>query len=121
MLTGKELKEMASLYKTPEGLKRLAEMHWKKYRPKMFQSLKESGRLEESLNQAANDTWQAMQSIKTKLIEQGYTEQQAEDTAWEMMRQEWILLPEENEESEESGKDFMELMSMEKPPREIIE
>ncbi|MDI1471515.1 MAG: hypothetical protein QMD43_08735 [Thermodesulfovibrio sp.] len=123
MLSSQDLKERANLHKSLEGLKKLADMHWKKYRPKMYQALKKKGELEESINLATKNKWEVMQKIQKQLIEQGYTQQQAEDTAWELMREEWIILPEESSEEEEESEreiDFMKLLSMDKPPRNII-
>lgn len=80
---------------TKEQLKEKARAHWKKHRPEMFKELKDSGELEESLNQAAEDTLDGMKQIEQHMIEKnGYTKDQAERCAWEMMREEWILISE---------------------------
>lgn len=82
-----------------EELKEKARAHWKKHNPQMFKELQASGELEESLNQAAEDTLDGMKQIEQHMIEKnGYTKDQAERCAWEMMREEWILLPEASPE-----------------------
>ena len=78
-------------------LKELGRKHWKQHRPKLFQALQQSGEFEESLNQAAKDTLDAYQQTKSQLLKNGYKPNQAQESAWELVREEWLLRPSEEQ------------------------
>lgn len=75
---------------------RLAEKHWREYLPKMVQELEAKGQLQEMLLEAEEKTKDEMEEITRKLIsEQGYTPDQSERAAWEIVRERYILVPPE--------------------------
>jgi formate dehydrogenase maturation protein FdhE len=75
---------------------RMAEKHWREHLPKMVQELEATGQLQEALSEAEEKTKDEMEEITRKLIsEQGYTPEQAERAAWEMVRERYILVPPE--------------------------
>jgi hypothetical protein len=88
---------MVSNPPSEKELKELARRHWKEHRPKLFRDLQESGELEESLNLAAKNTLDAYQNMKSQLLKNGYKLNQAHETAWELVRKEWILRPSEDQ------------------------
>lgn len=74
----------------------MAEKHWREFLPKMVQELEAKGQLQEMLSEAEEKTKDEMEDLTRKLIfDQGYTPDQAERTAWEMVRERYILLPPE--------------------------
>jgi hypothetical protein len=74
----------------------MAEKHWREFRPRMVKNLEAHGRLQEALLEAEEKTKDEMYDLTTRLMAQGLTAQQAHDQAWEMVREEYILLtPEE--------------------------
>lgn len=74
----------------------MAEKHWREFRPRMVKELEAKGRLQEALLEAEEKTKDAMYDLTLKLMKQGLTAQQAHEQAWEMLREEFILLtPEE--------------------------
>ena len=87
---------------------------WKKYLPKMYRDLKQSGDLQKALDNAVMNTMEAEHNLFMQLRKQNPPPQtgdflkaaahieQLNRTAWEIVREMWILLPaEENEESPE--------------------
>jgi hypothetical protein len=73
----------------------MAEKHWREFRPKMVAEMEARGILEEMLLEAERSTKNEMHDLTMKLMQQGLTAQQAHDRAWEMVREEYILLPPE--------------------------
>jgi cation transport regulator ChaB len=74
----------------------MAEKHWREFLPRMVKNLEAHGRLQEALLEAEEKTKDEMYDLTTRLRTQGLTAQQAHDQAWEMVREEYILLtPEE--------------------------
>ena len=74
----------------------MAEKHWREFRPRMVKELEAHGRLQVALLEAEEKTKDEMYDLTTRLMAQGLTAQQAHDQAWEMVREEYILLtPEE--------------------------
>jgi len=63
----------------------------------MYRELKKNGKLENVLENAVRNTLEAMERVKAQLVENGYTPEQAHRTAWELLREEWILLPSEED------------------------
>jgi hypothetical protein len=74
----------------------MAEKHWREYRPKMVRELEAKGQLQTMLAEAERKTKDEMAELRTRFIQQGLTPQQAHDRAWEMVREEYILLPPES-------------------------
>ena len=74
---------------------RMAEKHWREHRPKMVRELERKGLLHQMLLEAEAKTKDEMVTIRTQLMQQGATAQQAQTQAWEMVREKYILLPAE--------------------------
>jgi len=75
----------------------MAERHWREFRPRMVRELEATGKLEEALHEAQERTLDELLDLEAKLEAQGLTKQQACDQAWEMVREQYILLPPEDE------------------------
>jgi len=73
----------------------MAEKHWREHHPKMVRELEAKNQLHEMLLEAERKTKDEMAGLRNKFIRQGLTPQQAHDRAWEMVREEYILLPPE--------------------------
>jgi hypothetical protein len=70
----------------------MAEKHWREFRPTMVQQLETEGRLWE----AQETTLDEMETLTRKLErEEQLTPEQAQTTAWELVREKYILLPPE--------------------------
>ena len=74
---------------------RMAEKHWREHRPKMVRELEKKGLLRQMLLEAQEKTKDEMATLRLDLMKQGKTAQQANDQAWEMVRERYILLPAE--------------------------
>lgn len=74
---------------------RMAEKHWREFRPKMVRELETKGLLHQMLLEAEEKTKDEMVELLGEFRKQGLTPQQAHDRAWEMVRERYILLPEE--------------------------
>ncbi|HTX21399.1 MAG TPA: hypothetical protein VMD27_06035 [Candidatus Aquilonibacter sp.] len=74
---------------------RMAEKHWREHRPKMVRELERKGLLRQMLLEAQEKTKDEMATLRLDLMKQGKTAQQANDQAWEMVRERYILLPAE--------------------------
>ncbi|MGA9450272.1 MAG: hypothetical protein WBW41_02895 [Verrucomicrobiia bacterium] len=74
---------------------RMAEKHWREHRPKMVRELERKGLLRQMLLEAQEKTKDEMATLRLDLMKQGKTAQQANDQAWEMVRERYILLPSE--------------------------
>jgi hypothetical protein len=61
----------------------------------MVRELEAKNQLHEMLLEAERKTKDEMAGLRNKFIRQGLTPQQAHDRAWEMVREEYILLPPE--------------------------
>ena len=75
---------------------RMAEKHWREHCPKMVHELERKGILHRMLLEAEEKTKDEMASLRIELMKQGATAQQANDQAWEMVREKYILLPAES-------------------------
>jgi hypothetical protein len=74
----------------------MAEKHWREFLPKKVEELEAKGQLQEMLQDAEEKTKDEMEDLTRKLIsEQGYTPEDAERVAWEIVRERYILLPPE--------------------------
>ena len=74
---------------------RMAEKHWREFRPRMVRELQSKGRLHEALMEAEEKTKDEMAALRTDLMGQGLTADQAHRQAWELVREKYILLPPE--------------------------
>ena len=74
---------------------RMAEKHWREYCPKLVRDLEAKGQLHAMLLEAEEKTKDEMIELTQQFTKQGLTPQQAHDRAWEMVREEYILLPPE--------------------------
>ena len=74
---------------------RMAEKHWREHCPKMVRELERKGMLQRMLLEAEEKTKDEMAKLRTELMAQGSTAQQAHDRAWEMVRENYIMLPPE--------------------------
>ena len=74
---------------------RMAERHWREFLPSRVQELETKGQLQEALYEAEEKTKDEMDEAIRGFRKQGYTPQQAHDTAWEIVRERYILLPPE--------------------------
>ena len=63
----------------------------------MYRQLETEGKLEEALFEAQETTLDEMETLTRKMErEQGLTPGQAQATAWELVREKYILLPPES-------------------------
>ena len=79
---------------------RMAEKHWREFLPKMVAGMESKGILQEMLLEAEEKTASEMHDLTMKFQKQNMTAQQAHAKAWEMVREEYILLPPEASENE---------------------
>ena len=72
---------------------RMAEKHWREFRPKMVRDLERKRLLHQMLLEAEAKTKNEMAELRIQLMQRGSTAQQAHDQAWEMVREKYLLLP----------------------------
>ena len=75
---------------------RMAEKHWREHCPQMVKALEANGQLHALLLEAEEKTKDEMIELTQQFRNQGLTPQQAHDRAWEMVREEYILIPPES-------------------------
>lgn len=75
---------------------RMAERHWRQFLPRMVAELEAKGDLYSTLLDAENKTEAELDSLRRHFLQQGLTPQQAQDRAWEIVRERYLLLPPEN-------------------------
>jgi len=78
----------------------MAEKHWREHCPKKVQEMETQGLLHALLLEAEEKTKDEMATLRQRFMHQGLTAQQAHDRAWELVRENYILLPPESEASE---------------------
>jgi hypothetical protein len=61
----------------------------------MYQRLQMTGVLDDLLERAVEFTREDMRQLEKQLRQQGYTEVEAREQAWQELRAKWILLPRE--------------------------
>jgi len=93
----------------------LAAAHWKENRPALYQNLREAGQLRKSLEAAQDRTYLALAKEKEKLLDQGWEPAQAAKAAWDLVKEEWVLLPSEEDQPE------LNRNPLEQPEPEITE
>lgn len=81
-------------YQTQAGIREIAADYWKKHLKTMYKELKSQDKLEEKLDEAAEQTFQAYQA-ELKRIEETDEMQGplAKSLAWDRVREMWIMLP----------------------------
>ena len=70
----------------------MANDHWQEHRPNMYRELVEAGKLQSALEEAAKQTALELD----QLMEAGWTYH----SAWEAVRETYLLLPQEEDEDE---------------------
>ena len=70
----------------------LAEQFWRRHHPKMWAELSRTGRLEAALREAEERTAADMDDLRRHFLTQGLSEDQAEQTAWEIVRERYVFL-----------------------------
>ena len=73
----------------------MAEKHWREFLPNLVAELEARGELQEMLYEAQERTKDEMVDLRMQLMKQGRTPQHANDQAWEMVRERYLLLPPE--------------------------
>jgi hypothetical protein len=73
----------------------MAEKHWREHCPNLVKTLEATGRLQAMLLEAEEKTKDEMIELTQAFRKQGLTAQQANDRAWEMVRERYVLLPPE--------------------------
>jgi hypothetical protein len=79
---------------------RMAEKHWREFRPNMVAEMEAKGVLQEMLMEAEEKTASEMHDLTMLLQKRNLTAQQAHDQAWEIVRERYILLPPETNENQ---------------------
>ena len=74
---------------------RMAEKHWREHCPNLVRELEATGQLHTMLLEAEEKTKDEMIELTRQFRNQGMNSQQAHDRAWEMVRENHILLPTE--------------------------
>jgi hypothetical protein len=90
---------LKSNYRTMKSLTQyglMAEKHWREFLPRMVAELEANGRLHLMLLEAEEKTDAELDALRRQFIRQGLTPQQANDRAWEMVRERYIFLPPES-------------------------
>ena len=75
---------------------RMAERHWRQYLPQMVTELEAKGQLQARLREAEAQTEKDLDSLRRHFLQQGLTPQQAQDRAWEIVRDRYLFLPPES-------------------------
>jgi glucose-6-phosphate-specific signal transduction histidine kinase len=73
----------------------MAQQHWREHRPRMVAEMERTGTLQQMLLEAEEKTKDEMAALRTDLMGQGVTADQAHRQAWELVREKYILLPPE--------------------------
>ena len=74
---------------------RMAEQHWREFLPKLVRDLEAKGQLRQRLLEAEEKTKDEMATLRSSLMAQGLTADQAHRQAWETVRERYLLLPPE--------------------------
>jgi hypothetical protein len=74
---------------------RMAEKHWREHCQNLVRELEAKQQLHAMLLEAEEKTKDEMITLTQHFREQGMSPQQAHDRAWEMVRENYILLPPE--------------------------
>src|SRR5437667_5827910 len=74
----------------------LAEKHWREFLPKMVAELERNGKLRVMLQEAEERTATEMDELRRHFLGQGLTAEQAQQQAWELVRERYLFLPPES-------------------------
>ena len=82
--------------KPPAQYVSLAERHWRTWLPRRVAELERTGRLKTKLQEAAERTVTDAEALQRHFLQQGLTPNQAQQRAWEIVRERYLFLqPEE--------------------------
>ena len=70
----------------------LAAKFWREFHPKMWAELSRTGKLETALKEAEERTVAEMDDLRRHFLSQGMNEEQAQQTAWEIVRERYVCL-----------------------------
>jgi hypothetical protein len=74
---------------------RLAERHWRAWLPRRVAELERTGQLQAKLQEAAERTVTDTETLRQHFLQQGLTSTQAQQRAWEIVRERYLFLPPE--------------------------
>lgn len=75
---------------------RLAERHWRTWLPRQVAELERTGQLKAKLQEAAERTVTDTEALRQHFLQQGLTPSQAQQRAWEIVRERYLFLPPED-------------------------
>ena len=81
--------------KPPAQYVSLAERHWRTWLPRQVAELERTGRLKTKLQEAAERTVTDSEELQRHFLQQGLTPSQAQQRAWEIVRERYLFLPPE--------------------------
>ena len=81
--------------KTPTQYVSLAERHWRTWLPRRVAELERTGQLKAKLQEAAERTVTDSEELQRHFLQQGLTPSQAQQRAWEIVRERYLFLPPE--------------------------
>ena len=81
--------------KPPAQYVALAERHWRDWLPRRVAELERTGRLQATLHEAAERTMTDAEELQRHFLQQGLTPNQAQQRAWEIVRERYLFLPPE--------------------------
>ena len=73
----------------------MAERHWREFLPRLVSELHRKGLLQLMLQDVEEKTASEVDDLRRHFQQQGLTAQQAQDRAWEIVRERYIFLPPE--------------------------
>ena len=73
----------------------LAERHWRIWLPRRVAELERTGQLRAKLHEAAERTVTDSEQLQRHFLQQGLTPSQAQQRAWEIVRERYLFLPPE--------------------------
>ena len=79
----------------PHQYIRLAEWHWRTWLPRRVAELERTGQLKAKLQEAAERTVTDTEALRQHFLQQGLTLSQAQQRAWEIVRERYLFLPPE--------------------------
>ena len=81
--------------KPPAQYVSLAERHWRTWLPRRVAELERTGQLRAKLHEAATRATTDAAALQEHFLQQGLTPSQAQQRAWEIARDRYLLLPPE--------------------------
>ena len=69
-----------------------AEEHWRRSLPRMVAELEKKGQLQEALREAEERTAMELDDLRRHFLQQGLNQEQAYQTAWEIIRERYVFL-----------------------------